>query len=195
MPGWPWTVPKPSDSRAHFAICGNPLADRKVTQSQLAKALSSEGRVAGPTLSSWESLTNPKTPSVARVSAYARFCTERSLQGEPHLIPEDQLTPEELDRFQELESRLLRRFHAEEPKLQHIFRFAVGPVMLSAPMRQRRCGDRSRKRMTPISRSCNSTEIWMRCYSSMGTCARRILPWTSYPNSRARSYRTTIEVT
>ena len=108
--------------------------DREVTQSQLAKALSSEGRVAGPTLSSWESLTNPKTPSVARVSAYARFfCTERSLQGEPHLIPEDQLTPEELDRFQELESRLLRRFHAEEPKLQHIFRFAVGPVIVICP--------------------------------------------------------------
>lgn len=85
--------------------------DREVTQSQLAKALSSEGRVAGPTLSSWESLTNPKTPPVARVSADARFfCTERSLEGEPHLIPVDQLTPDELDRFQELESRLLRRF-------------------------------------------------------------------------------------
>ena len=108
--------------------------DREVTQSQLAKALSSEGRVAGPTLSSWESLTNPKTPSVARVSAYARFfCTERSLQGEPHLIPEDQLTPEELDRFRELESRLLQRFHPEEPKLQHIFRFEVGPVIVICP--------------------------------------------------------------
>jgi hypothetical protein len=108
--------------------------DREVTQSQLAKALSSEGRVAGPTLSSWESPTNPKTPPVARVSAYARFfCTERSLEGEPHLIPEDQLTPEELDRFQALESRLLRRFHAEEPKLQHIFRFRDGPVTVICP--------------------------------------------------------------
>jgi hypothetical protein len=108
--------------------------DREVTQSQLAKALSSEGRVAGPTLSSWESLTNPKTPSVARISAYARFfCTERSVEGEPHLIPEDQLTPEERDRFQELESRLLRRFHAEDPKLQHIFRFEVGPVIIICP--------------------------------------------------------------
>jgi len=107
--------------------------DREVTQLQLAKALSWEGRVAGPTLSSWESLTNPKTPPLARVSAYARFfCTERSLEGEPHLIPEDQLTPEELDRFQELESRLLRRFH-EEPKLQHIFRFDVGPVIVICP--------------------------------------------------------------
>ena len=67
--------------------------DRELTQAQLAKALSSEGRVAAATLSSWESLTNPKTPSEARISAYARFfCTERSLEGEPHLIPEDQLT-------------------------------------------------------------------------------------------------------
>jgi hypothetical protein len=108
--------------------------DREVTQSQLAKALSSEGRVAGPTLSSWESLTNPKTPSVAKISAYARFfCTERSLQGEPHLIPEDQLTPEELDRFRELESRLLRRFNAEEPKLQHIFCFQDGPIIVICP--------------------------------------------------------------
>jgi hypothetical protein len=108
--------------------------DREVTQSQLAKAFSAEGRVAGPTLSSWESLTNPKTPPVARVRAYARFfCTERSLEGEPHLIPEDQLTPEELDRFRELESQLLQRLHPEEPKLQHIFRFDVGPVIVICP--------------------------------------------------------------
>ena len=108
--------------------------DREVTQSQLAKALSSEGRVAGPTLSSWESLTSPKTPSVARISAYARFfCTRRSLDDEPHLIPEDQLTPEELDRFRELESQLLQRFRPEELALQHIFRFDVGPVVVICP--------------------------------------------------------------
>ena len=108
--------------------------DREITLSQLAKALSSEGRVAGPTLSSWESLTNPKTPPVARISAYARFfCTERSLKGEPHLIPEDQLTAEELDRFRALESQLLQRFHPEEPKLQHVFRFELGPVIVICP--------------------------------------------------------------
>jgi hypothetical protein len=108
--------------------------DREVTQSQLAKALSSEGRVAGPTLSSWESLTNPKTPSVARVSAYARFfCTERSLQGEPHLIPEDQLMAEDLDRFRKLESQLLQLLHPEEPKQKHIFHFEVGPVIVICP--------------------------------------------------------------
>jgi hypothetical protein len=108
--------------------------DREVTQSQLAKALSSEGRVAGPTLSSWEALTSPKTPPVSRISAYARFfCTPRSLEDEPHLIPEDQLTPEELDRFRELESQLLQRFRPEELALQHIFRFDVGPVVVICP--------------------------------------------------------------
>jgi hypothetical protein len=37
--------------------------DYELTQAQLAKALSSEGRVAAATLSSWESLTNSKTQS------------------------------------------------------------------------------------------------------------------------------------
>ena len=87
--------------------------NREVTQSQLAKAL---GSVAGPTLSSWESLTTPKTPPVARISAYARFfSTERSLEGVPHLIPEDKLLADELDRFRERESQLLQLLHPEEP--------------------------------------------------------------------------------
>jgi hypothetical protein len=108
--------------------------NREITQSQLAKALSSEGRVAGPTLSSWESQTNPKTPPVARISAYARFfATQRSLEGEPHLIPEDQLMSEELDRFRTQESRLLQLLHPEERKVQHIFRFDVGPVVVICP--------------------------------------------------------------
>jgi hypothetical protein len=107
---------------------------REITQSQLAKALSSEGRVAGATLSSWESLTNPKTPPVSRISAYARFfCTERSLEDEPHLIPEDQLTPEELDRFRELESQLLQELQPRETQLQHLFHFAAGPVIVICP--------------------------------------------------------------
>jgi hypothetical protein len=90
--------------------------------------------VAGPTLNSWESLSNPKTPPVARISAYARFfCTQRSLEDEPHLIPEDQLTPEELGRFRELESQLLQRMHPEEPKLQHLFHFDAGPVIVICP--------------------------------------------------------------
>jgi hypothetical protein len=105
-----------------------------LTQSQLAKALSSEGRVAPATLSSWESATNPKTPSVARISAYARFfCTQRSLEGDPHLIPEDQLTPGEHDRYRELKSELLELFNPKEPKQRRSFQFDAGPVIAICP--------------------------------------------------------------
>jgi hypothetical protein len=108
--------------------------EQELTQAQLAKALSSEGRVASATLSSWESATTPKTPSEARISAYARFfCTERSLEGEPHLIPEDQLTRGELDRFQELESQLLELLHPEDHKVQRTFQFDAGPVVVICP--------------------------------------------------------------
>jgi hypothetical protein len=108
--------------------------DHVLTQSQLAKVLSSEGRVAPATLSSWESLTNPKTPSTARISAYARFfCTQRSLDGGPHLIPEDQLTPVEHDRLRQLESQLLELFNPEEPKARRSFQFDSGPVVVICP--------------------------------------------------------------
>jgi hypothetical protein len=106
----------------------------ELTQAQLAKAFSAEGRVAPATLASWESTTSPKTPSVARVTAYAHFfCTQRSLEGEPHLIPQDQLTPAELDRFREIESELLELFHPEDRRAQRTFQFDAGPVIVICP--------------------------------------------------------------
>ncbi len=108
--------------------------DRDLTQAQLANALSSEGRVARAALSSWESTTNPKTPSEARISAYARFfCTERSLDPEPHLIPEDHLTSVELNRFRELESQLLELIRPEEREMRASFHFDAGPVVVICP--------------------------------------------------------------
>jgi hypothetical protein len=108
--------------------------DRVLTQGQLAKALSSEGHIAPATLSSWESTTNPKTPSAARINAYARFfCTRRSVEKEPHLIPEDQLRPSERERFQELESRLLGLYRPEERKVSRSFEFDAGPVTVICP--------------------------------------------------------------
>jgi hypothetical protein len=105
-----------------------------LTQAQLATAFSSEGRVAAATLSSWESTTNPKTPSATRISAYARFfSTQRSLEKEPHLIPEDQLTSAEADRFRDLESRLLGLFHPEDRNVRRSFQFDVGPVIVICP--------------------------------------------------------------
>ena len=108
--------------------------DLELTQAQFAKALSSEGRVASATLSSWESTTSPKTPSAARISAYARFfCTPRSLEGEPHLIPDGDLTPTEMDRFQELESQLVELANPEERKVGRSFQFEAGPVVVICP--------------------------------------------------------------
>jgi hypothetical protein len=108
--------------------------DQMLTQAQLAKALSSEGRVAAATLSSWESATNPKTPAEPRISAYARFfSTERSLEGGPHLIPENQLTPAELKRYQELESELFALFHPQDRNVRRSFQFDAGPVIVICP--------------------------------------------------------------
>jgi transcriptional regulator with XRE-family HTH domain len=108
--------------------------DRVLTQAQLAKALSSEGHVAAATLSSWESTSNPKTPSAARISAYARFfSTKRSLEGQPHRIPKDQLTESELERFNEIEARLLELYRPERAAARRSFQFDAGPVIVICP--------------------------------------------------------------
>jgi hypothetical protein len=108
--------------------------DRVLTQAQLARAFSHEEHVAAPTVSSWESPTAPKTPPPARLNAYARFfCTPRSVEGEPRLIPEDQLTAVELKRFHELESELLELLNPREVRPQHSFRFEAGPVIVVCP--------------------------------------------------------------
>jgi hypothetical protein len=108
---------------------------RELTQAQLAQALSAEGRDVKPvTLSSWESVTNPKTPPVTRITSYAQFfCTERSLEGGPHLIPADQLSPDEKYRFKELESRLLKLLNPEDRQVRRIFQFDAGPVIVICP--------------------------------------------------------------
>ena len=110
-------------------------SDRQLTQAQLANAFSKDGQdVAAATLASWESLKAPKAPSEARISAYARFfCTPRSLEGEAHLIPDDQLTSMELDRFRQLESDLLRLLNAEEREVRRTFQFEAGPVIVICP--------------------------------------------------------------
>ena len=121
-------------ARALRALRETKWPERELTQAQLAKALSSEGRVAGATLSSWESLTSPKTPPEARITAYARFfCTERSLEGVPHLIAEDELTPAEIERFHALETQLLELAHPEDGKVRRTFLFDAGPVIVICP--------------------------------------------------------------
>lgn len=106
--------PGPVTAGAHLArrlrelrLSGFP--DRKLTQAQLAQALSGDEPVADSTLSSWENVKAPTLPPPSRLSAYARFfATERSLEGEPHLVPLDQLSPAGQQAQEELERELIQ---------------------------------------------------------------------------------------
>jgi len=78
-----------------------------LTQLELAKAFSGEKKVAAATVSSWESTTTPKTPTVLRLNAYARFfATRRSLVPQPRLIPLEELEDDERQRFHQLQADL-----------------------------------------------------------------------------------------
>jgi hypothetical protein len=108
--------------------------EQELTQAQLATAFTTESRVASATLSSWESLTNPKTPSPSRLSSYARFfATRRSLDPEPHMIPESKLLPNELQRFRELEEELLGHLQSEAVERHGTFTFGDGSVTIVCP--------------------------------------------------------------
>lgn len=96
-----------------------------LTQAQLAEVFSRESAVSGPTISTWESETNPKIPTPARIEAYARFfATPRSWQGEPALLPADELTDDETAEYRAIGARLSRA-GAER---SGTFTFDAGPV-------------------------------------------------------------------
>jgi hypothetical protein len=79
----------------------------RLTQVQLASALSEDEPVADSTLSSWENVKAPTLPPRSRLSAYAQFfATERSMKGTPHLVPLYELTPAEQKAREELEREL-----------------------------------------------------------------------------------------
>ena len=122
-------------ARALRDLRENQWPDADLTQAQLAKALSTENRVASATLSSWESLTNPKTPPASRITTYARFfATRRSLSGPaPHLIPESDLTADEHERFRELEAELLGLLNAGTAERRSTFTFEEGPITIICP--------------------------------------------------------------
>jgi hypothetical protein len=88
--------------RSHFR-------DVRITQLQLAQALSEDEPVADSTLSSWEKTKAPTLPPQARLSTYAQFfATERSVEGDPHLVPLEELTPAEQQTRDELERELFK---------------------------------------------------------------------------------------
>lgn len=116
--------------------------DVTLTQADLARALSAQTRVASAALSSWESLTTPKTPTTARLNAYARFfATRRSVEGTPHLLALDSLTEDERGRFEQLEEELFA-LHAAidegqptgETRRRALLSFdGTGPIVLICP--------------------------------------------------------------
>jgi hypothetical protein len=99
----------------------------RLTQLQLANALSQDEPVADSTLSSWENVKAPTPPPHSRLSAYAQFfATKRSLDGEqPHLVPLDELTPAEHRVREDLEQELfrLRDSEPEAPAARQFWRF------------------------------------------------------------------------
>ena len=92
-----------------------------LTQAALAMALGSEGRLSPATVSSWESPIAPKLPPRSRLLAYARFfATHRSLEGgQPRLLPLEDLTGDERDAYEALETELLAlRDAAKKPSVR-----------------------------------------------------------------------------
>jgi hypothetical protein len=93
----------------------------KVTQHQLAAALSGTGRSASvPLISSWESRTSPKLPPAERLPDYATFfATPRSLAGPAaHLLGLGELTEDELTVQQELLEELIALRNAAQDASQ-----------------------------------------------------------------------------
>jgi hypothetical protein len=95
--------------------------EARLTQAALATALGSEGRLSPATVSSWESAIAPKLPPRSRLLAYARFfATHRSIEGDqPRLLPLEDLTDDERDAYEVLETELLSlRDAAKKPSVR-----------------------------------------------------------------------------
>lgn len=105
----------------------------RLTQAELAAVFSKEGKLASVTVSSWESLKSPRLPPVERLRAYARFfAAPRSIEGQPKLLPFNELTQDEQKECERLEAELLRLRSAasgeshEEPTFNRSWLFRDG---------------------------------------------------------------------
>ncbi|HET7247047.1 MAG TPA: hypothetical protein VFJ07_19655 [Streptosporangiaceae bacterium] len=96
---------------------------RKVKQPELAEALGGDGRrsVSVPSISSWESQTNPKVPPADRIRDIATFfASSRSLDGRvSRLLSIDEMTAQERVAREQLldELTLLRREAIDAPRV------------------------------------------------------------------------------
>jgi hypothetical protein len=82
----------------------------KLTQSQLGQAFGTADDPLSPAaISMWENPASGRLPPASRLEAYALlFCTARSFEGGGvHMLSVDELTPEELDRWENLRQELL----------------------------------------------------------------------------------------
>jgi hypothetical protein len=81
----------------------------RLTQGELGHALGEPGETLSPaTISMWENPASGRLPPRERLQAYARlFCTQRSFEGEAHMLNVAELTVAERERFGELERELL----------------------------------------------------------------------------------------
>ena len=107
-----------------------------LTQAQLAAAFSTEkeSKVASATISAWESVTNPKMPPVSRLDTYARFfATDRSLEGEPHLVSEAEFTIEEQERYITLLTELTDLLESPAAQSEPVLSFNQGPITVVCP--------------------------------------------------------------
>jgi transcriptional regulator with XRE-family HTH domain len=103
--------PQPSPDAARLARRLRDLRERefiRLTQDELGRALGGGDKISPATISVWENPAGGRLPPLHRIQAYAQlFCTGRSFDGVPHLIPEDQLTDGERATMAELAKELL----------------------------------------------------------------------------------------
>jgi transcriptional regulator with XRE-family HTH domain len=82
---------------------------RRLTQSELGQALGDGDAPLSPaTISMWENPASGRIPPEFRLEAYARlYCSPRSFEGEVHMLDVSELTPGELESFEELKQQLI----------------------------------------------------------------------------------------
>lgn len=111
---------------------------RGLTQATLSEALSKDARVAVPTISSWESLTNPKLPPKDRLRSYALLFSKTRAGDAPHLPREQDLTTAEREQFNALHQELVDlrdavRGVVTSSSSGSIWTFESGPITIVCP--------------------------------------------------------------
>ena len=152
-----------------------------LTQADLARRV---GRRRAATISSYESLTAPKTPTTARLNTYAQFfATRRSMDEKPPRLREiTTFAPDERERFEQLKDELFALHAAIEKDLpppparrsgEPCCRSTARTASSSSARRRPPIpGARSRTRRVSTTPGCTGSPTPTRCSRSSGTSAR-----------------------